>query len=308
MLVSVAIPAYNQADYLREAISSVLAQTYTEVEIIVVDDGSTDHTRDVCGEFNGRLRYIYQENDGTCGGTSRTRAIRECRGEFVALLDHDDRWLPEKLSQQVRMFSQAPSLAVVFTGWRGIDAAGKSSSQDYLEAPSGNVFHALLQRDWYVVSSALIRREVVLDHLSALQMGPGDYSLWLSISRRHEVGFVKECLTEYRSYDGNYSSDYVRGAREIEALLTYVKEHRLLHPDCEHCLEASASGLKEARETRAQVYFQQYCRLAKRGQLPLALTHFRQMLALAPGFIFNTRRILATAKSGLYGIGRLRSS
>src|SRR5215471_18162147 len=102
MLISVAIPAYNGAEHLRDAIDSVLAQTYRPLEIIVVDDGSTDDTRAVCESYGDCLKYYYQENDATMGAGARARAIAQAKGEWVALLDQDDRWLPRKIARQVR--------------------------------------------------------------------------------------------------------------------------------------------------------------------------------------------------------------
>jgi glycosyltransferase involved in cell wall biosynthesis len=307
MLVSVAIPAYNQAEFLREAIESVLAQTYQDIEIVVVDDGSTDHTRDVCQSFGGRVRYVHQENDGTFGGGARTRAIRECKGDFVAILDQDDRWLPNKIASQVEVLKAATTFGAAFTGWRVIDAQGHVVSEEFNEAPSGDVFHLLLQQNWYLASSAMVRREILLNNLNNRGIKPDDYYLWLAIARNHKVAFISECLTEYRRHEENYSLDFLNMALILEGLLNHLRDHSLFHPNCEMCSQALASGLVRARETKAEAYFQEYCRLAKGGKLPLALANFRKMLNSYPTFILNLRRILATIKSFLLGIRNLNS-
>lgn len=98
-LVSVIIPTYNRAKYVTLAIDSVLAQTYTDYEIIVVDDGSTDNTREVLSPYMHRIKYIYQDNAGAY--SARNLGIREAKGEWIALLDSDDRWLSEKLARQM---------------------------------------------------------------------------------------------------------------------------------------------------------------------------------------------------------------
>jgi glycosyltransferase involved in cell wall biosynthesis len=114
--ISVIIPAYNAADYLGEAIESALAQTVAPYEIIVVDDGSTDDTARVAKKYsdaaNAALRYLFQTNAGI--GAARNRGLAVARGNFFALLDADDVWLPCKLEQQLDAFERAPSADMVF--------------------------------------------------------------------------------------------------------------------------------------------------------------------------------------------------
>ncbi len=123
-LVSVVIPAYNNAAYIDSAIESVLNQTYTNYEIIVVDDGSTDNTRQLLEPYLNRAKYIYQENQGAA--KARNRGIEVARGEFIAFLDADDFFLPEKLAAQVGCFAEESSLTMVQTGWRFVDEKGNS--------------------------------------------------------------------------------------------------------------------------------------------------------------------------------------
>ena len=121
-LVTVVIPTYNQASYLREAIDSVLAQTYPAIEVIVVDDGSTDETAAVLRSYGERIRAIHQENHGAAHALNR--GIREATGEFVCWLSSDDAFLPDKVALQVDAFAADPGLGLCFTGFDTIDAAG----------------------------------------------------------------------------------------------------------------------------------------------------------------------------------------
>ena len=114
-----------------------LAQTYRDLEIIVVDDGSADHTRAVCSEFQDRVRYIYRVNDGTRGNGARARAVLESQGEWVALLDHDDRWLPTKIEDQVAAIGRNGRAGIVFTGARIVDARGLPTGQEFERGPAG---------------------------------------------------------------------------------------------------------------------------------------------------------------------------
>jgi glycosyltransferase involved in cell wall biosynthesis len=120
--ISVIVPTYNCSDYLSTAVESVLAQNYLNTEIIVIDDGSTDDTRDRLQPYRDRLRYLYQPNQGV--SVARNRGIQEARGEFIAFLDADDYFLPNKLTAQVALFVAQPQLGIVHSGWRRVDRLG----------------------------------------------------------------------------------------------------------------------------------------------------------------------------------------
>lgn len=113
--VSVIIPTYNRAKYVTKAIDSVLAQTYKDYEIILVDDGSADNTREVLEPYMERIKYIYQDNAGV--SAARNRGIRKAKGEWVAFLDSDDEWLPERLAVQMHQIKRNPRLVAHFTNF-----------------------------------------------------------------------------------------------------------------------------------------------------------------------------------------------
>ncbi|MFH1371547.1 MAG: glycosyltransferase family A protein [Planctomycetota bacterium] len=111
--VSVIIPTYNRAKYVTKAIDSVLTQTYDDYEIIVIDDGSTDNTKEVLRPYSKRIRYLYQKRAGV--STSRNYGIRQARGAWIALLDSDDEWLPEKVATQMQEVVKNPFIIAHFT-------------------------------------------------------------------------------------------------------------------------------------------------------------------------------------------------
>ncbi|MGD1705023.1 glycosyltransferase family 2 protein, partial [Dapis sp. BLCC M229] len=124
--VSVIIATYNNGHYILEAISSIFNQTYTSYEIIVIDDGSTDNTRQVLEPYLDKLRYVYQENKGV--SHARNLGLEMARGEFISFLDADDFFLPDKLAKQVAIFDARPSLGIVHSGWRLINEKGEKIS------------------------------------------------------------------------------------------------------------------------------------------------------------------------------------
>ena len=129
-LVSVLIPTHNRDYILKDAIDSVLTQTYRQIEVIVVDDGSTDKTRSLVEKIGPPVRYIYQENAGLA--PARNTGLAAARGEFIALQDSDDFWTPWKLEVQVALMRRFPALALVWTDMNAIDPSRKVLRENYL--------------------------------------------------------------------------------------------------------------------------------------------------------------------------------
>jgi len=128
--VSVIIPTFNRASMVSRAIGSALSQTYRNIEVVVVDDGSSDDTRSVVEAFGGHVRYFYQENAGVTA--ARNAAIRHARGEFLAFLDSDDAWAPWKLESQVAALRRFPEAGVVWSDMTALDRAGNVLGNRYL--------------------------------------------------------------------------------------------------------------------------------------------------------------------------------
>jgi len=129
-LVSVVIPTFNREKLVGAAIDSVLRQTYRPVEIIVVDDGSTDRTREVVEAYGDPVRYVHQRNSGVA--TARNTGLRVARGEFIALLDSDDEWFPWKLQAQVAVLDRYPDVGMVWTDMTAVNEAGATLHDRYL--------------------------------------------------------------------------------------------------------------------------------------------------------------------------------
>jgi glycosyltransferase involved in cell wall biosynthesis len=198
-LVSVVIPNYNYGRYIGEAIESVLAQTHPHVEVLVVDDGSKDDSEQVVARYP-TVRWCPQKNAGV--SAARNRGIEQSQGEFVAFLDADDRWHPEKLAKQLQRFDD-PRVGLVHCGFEYIDTAGTRLG-NRLDGAEGDLLrdHALFRKPTVLAggSTALVRR-------SCFQTAGGfdlalstsaDWDMWRRIACTHRIGFVREVLMSYR--------------------------------------------------------------------------------------------------------------
>src|SRR5215813_2886717 len=294
MIVSVAIPAYNQAGYLREAIESVVAQTYRPLEIVVVDDGSTDRTADVCLSYK-EVNYIYQDNDGTIGGGARIKAIREARGEWIALLDQDDLWLPTKIERQIEVVRKQPRLGAVFTQTKYIDTSGKVLDQETVRGKSGQIFHNLLRGNLFYASSGMFRKTALdvcgypdIDTLC-------DWDLWLRIARYFEVCIIDDYMTRYRVHDGGFSSD--RSEMIDRSLLLLARQQTRLHEGCAECKKSLLSLEKELLEQRAAHHLKSFHTNVVGMNNKAACHHLAEVFKSDPRTFFRDRNLFKVARS-----------
>ena len=157
-LVSVIIPAYNCEQYIFQAIDSVFKQQYQSVEIIVVDDGSTDNTGSLVSGLNDKIKYIYQKNQGP--SSARNKGIENAKGELIAFLDADDLWLPQKLKLQVDIMERLADVGAVASGYSLFDeCADQCFNVSHRQANEFLSFKELYIKNSLVTPSLLIRRE-----------------------------------------------------------------------------------------------------------------------------------------------------
>jgi len=201
--ISAIIPTYNYGRFLREAIDSVLAQTYPVLELIVVDDGSTDDTPQILASYGDRIRAIYQTNGGV--GAARNRGIAEARGEYVAFLDSDDIWLPAKLEKEIALFDADPDLGLVHCGAETFDNSGKILFVS-LSGCEGWVGPDLLRLERTVIAapgSGTTVPKRVAEEIGGFdpRLQPSeDWDFCYRIAERYRVGFVPEVLVRYRMH------------------------------------------------------------------------------------------------------------
>ncbi len=222
--VSIIIPCYNHAHYLPDALNSVLAQTYTDWEAVIVDDGSTDNTREVAAQFTDpRICYIYQENQGL--SAARNTGIRAAQGQYLAFLDADDEWAPLFLERSISVLRvQEQDVAGVVTGNLFIDHEGNALPRAGGRGVTLQQFPIrLLEGGFFPVHSVLVRTDCVQEAglfdegLTSLE----DWDLWLRIVKRgYTFQSVSEPLARYRVYPGSMSTNAARMHANRIAVLT----------------------------------------------------------------------------------------
>lgn len=226
--VSVVIPAYNAGLWIGEAIESVLNQSFHRLELIVVDDGSNDDTLSIAKSFTDpRIRFLHQENRGL--SAARNAGIRESRGEYVAFLDADDIFRPNKLEHQVWALDQKPDLALVTCGFEVVDERRGSVGEQrpWLAQPNIDLQSLLFVNP--VLPSTLVVRGSVFESVGFFDETLHRYEDWEFSLRLatagHQLEYVKQVLVEYRRHGANQSTDpsLVQAATEdAERFLTRI--------------------------------------------------------------------------------------
>lgn len=230
--VSVVIPTYNYARYIGEAIDSALAQTLPPIEVIVVDDGSTDDTQAVLAAYGDRIRVLRQENEGVA--IARNSGIAAARGEYVAFLDADDVWKPRKLELQMARFDE--SIGLVHCGI-------ESGETVQLPRVDGHVADALLLLEADVIhgpGSTVVVRKRVAEEVGGFDGGLAaseDWDFCYRVALRHRVAHVAEPLVTYRKHGTGRHTNIVR----MEAGMLRAFEKAFAAGDRDH-LRARAYG------------------------------------------------------------------
>lgn len=230
--VSIVIPCYNAERFLAETISSALGQTEQDVEVIVVDDGSTDRTRDVVAKFDDpRVSYIYQENSGPAA--ARNTGIRAARGEYIAPLDSDDLALPHRLKAQIGLLEAHPDLSVVGSGYEWIDEESRLIpwiNHPWRRWPELNDIRPWLFDCPFVPSATMFRRDAWEDvgGFDEELIGPEDWSFWMRlVLAGHRMGWHKDVVCLYRHRSGSVSHNAERQtAMCVRTLLKVMQDPR----------------------------------------------------------------------------------
>lgn len=217
-LVSVIIPNYNYANYLCQAVDSVLMQTYPNIEIIVVDDGSKDNSKEILSSYGEKISVIYQPNAGVAA--ARNNGANAGKGEFIAFLDADDFWLPGKIEKQIDLFRMNSSLGFSHVGVQYIDTENEPI-KDLINGQEGWVSEEFLLLDRPVVlsgGSGMMMPRSVFEEVGGFDLELStcaDWDLFYRISCLYEFGFLPEILVKYRIHSSNMHGNIQRMEREM---------------------------------------------------------------------------------------------
>jgi glycosyltransferase involved in cell wall biosynthesis len=258
-LVSVIVTTFNHEAYISEALESVFAQTYAPVEVIVVNDGSSDGTESAIAPFRNRIRYMFQENQGVAG--SRNAGIRKANGQFLAFLDGDDLWEPEKLAIQVQAANQYPEAGIIATNGvqfssseilnasllgAAVEVLGQSGDVKFVP----NVFDVLIRGNIiYTTSQVMIPRKVFeIVGLSDRRFRiASDYDLYLRIASRYGLVTINKTLVKWR-----YHSASASGVNDLRPYVWAEDCLNVLHKLLKHAYPSKKKFLR--CQIRKKVY------------------------------------------------------
>lgn len=240
-LVSIVVPAYNAERYIDEALRSVLGQTYLNIEVIVVNDGSTDATGERVAAYHPKAQCYTQANSGGYPGAPRNTGMRHCGGEFICFLDADDVMPTDRVERQVEFLSKHPDVGVVFTDYQNFSVKGLFDKTHFetcsrlrerlgceaeLVLQSKEATHLLLHETFGLPSSMMIRREVlgvVPSFSTEFQIGE-DFHYYYRIARHYSVGVVNQVGAYRRLHDSNITNNGIRVLHNTALMRAQLRE------------------------------------------------------------------------------------
>jgi glycosyltransferase involved in cell wall biosynthesis len=275
--VSVCIPTYNRMDYLVETLESVFTQSYRDFEVVIVDDGSTDGTRQIFEQksFPVNIRYHWQENAGDAA--ARNSLIDLARGEYISFIDSDDLLMPKALEKMVSVMDSEPEDLIVYGGYIRIDEHGNTIDKNKRKLYNGNITKHLFQDIIVHTCGSLFPRKALVDHggFDTSLRVCSDYSLWLQLSLKYKFRFI-DCPTFKRRRHGSNLSvpSYLNRLTELQVL------ERFYH-------EQGGDKIVSAKAAYKRLSKEEY-RVAKaaflEGNYDMASTYFAKSFWMKPNF------------------------
>lgn len=273
LLVSIVIPAYNSQEHIAKAVQSALKQTYQPVEVIVVDDGSSDGTEEVLRGFGDKIRYIRKENGGPA--SARNAGIQAASGEYVAFLDGDDIWYPDKLRKQMPLFREDTGLI-----YGRLDPFDESGVIEKKRRPlvRGEALKRLFAKNFISTSTVVVKKEH-LERAGLFDEDPElisveDYDMWLRVAALTKIDFVDEALTKYRRHPSGISKNYYR---------SYNGERKVLNKNLALVEQRYPEVRGEFKKRLAKLFYEFGYDLFASGDLSGARGEFWKSIKCCPG-------------------------
>lgn len=274
---SIIIPVFNAESYIGETLRSILVQSFTDYEIVIVDDGSTDNSSQVISNFaDPRIRYSYQANSGR-PAAPRNKAIRESSGDLIFIFDSDDVMLPGKLQKTVDLFTLAPSAGLAFTGFACIDESGRITNPDFLApyhtlsnlpktklSENGFLIRAnaalkgLASANYLGTSGVAIRRDVfeAVGYFDEDVRNSDDFLMWQAIASRYDFAYTPDVYHHYRVRSGSIS------LRKIEdrapGLIACIEKMKPYHANDPNSIQLLDDRIRRYHFEAGYSYFSQY--------------------------------------------------
>jgi glycosyltransferase involved in cell wall biosynthesis len=246
LLVSVIVAVYNGEKYIRETMDSILNQAYRDLEIIVINDGSTDSTSEIINSYiklDPRVKMLTHQNKGV--SISRNRGIQCSKGDFIAPCDADDIWYPQKIEKQVAVMESSNTIGLVYGWTKHIDANGIPTGYNFVQSKSGHVFYSMLEQELIGSGSVPLLRRSALEEVGLYpefnQLE--DFDLYLRIAEKWEFGVVEDFVTQYRQIPESNSRNFKLMEANYENIMQRIANN---HPELSSDL---------IRRHRSQVYY-----------------------------------------------------
>lgn len=276
-LVSVIIPVYNRAELVRETVESVLEQTYRNLEVILINDGSTDHSLEIIQglqkEHPDIIKVITQENQGQIA--ARNRGIGEAHGRYIAFLDSDDLWVPDKLEQQIPLFKKGVGL--VYGSVELIDGTGKNIGYDHCDpAVQGDIYHHLLVKNRMTGGSVVVLK-AALDEVGLFDpefKAAENWDLWIRICRNYEARLVNKPVVKYRLHDSNMSKN---------VQLMQDAKRQIISKHCDR-FSSDAKIAHYSKLAEADLYYKLGVNYFSRNEFRRAAKNFVRVMWISPTY------------------------
>jgi len=284
-LVSVIVPVYNRAHLVAETVDSILLQTYRHLEIILINDGSSDNSLSVIKEyekcFPEKVRVIDQKNQGQI--VARNKGIKLARGKYIAFLDSDDLWLPDKLEHQIPLFNQGVGL--VYGGVELINESGETTGFNPCDpSVQGNIYPQLLVKNRMTGGSVVVLAEALakVGLFDPEFKAAENWDLWLRICKEYQARLVNKPVVKYRLHQNNMSKD---------VMLMQDAKRQIM---AKHCDKHSSDKLvaRYSRLAEADLFYKLGVDCFSREQFGKAIRNFLQVMKISPFYEDTPIRML----------------